>query len=202
MIRFNLPFPTTVVASLVAVLVTAIGTGTVLAQCTIDFEDQSDGTPIAIQYRFCGVVFSGDAGDPPPKIFDYGPDDIGKILHSYDWYSPMVLKFVDSGNLVDPDPVAYIEFDNPASDGDILHVEVFAVDGSLIGSHTSTIGSPETVTFNFGQPIAARMVVDDEFDTAFTVDNLTLADEPPIFRGRFESGETSRWSGTVGIPEK
>lgn len=168
------------------------------AQCTIDFDDQPDGAMITTQYvADCGVHFAGTAGDPPPQVYDYGAQDIGRILHSHDWYAPIRVRFVQPHNYLIDRPVTYIEFDSPTGDNDLLEVRIFDANGTEIASYSSTVGSPETVVFDLGGPVAASMLIDDRNGTAFTVDNLTAAIEPPIFRGRFESGDTSRWSATV-----
>ncbi len=70
----------------------------VAADREIGFEEFPSGTEITTQYLSCSVIFAGDGTDPPPLIYDYGPGVIGRILHSHDWYAPMVVSFVEPTN--------------------------------------------------------------------------------------------------------
>jgi hypothetical protein len=110
-----------------------------------------------------------------------------------------VVSFVNPANASQYRPVSFIKFDNPVDVGDILHVEVYDADDTLIGTYDSTLGSPETVVFDLGGPVGAYMIVDDRFETAYTVDEIIVLDEPPVFIDGFESGNTDRWSEAVAF---
>ena len=152
---------------------------------TIDFEDYPSDTVITNQYLSLGVLFSGAAGDPPPRIYDY-VGGYGRVLRSHDWYAPMVISFVDPGNPNNYSPVSYIAFDNPVdSEVDYIAVNVYDQNDGLVYQYLST--SPEYVVINLGSAIAAYMVLDDAQNTAYIIDDLT-------FEGGVTAVEAGTWS--------
>jgi hypothetical protein len=186
--------PATCILSSTIALMTIIPTAA--ADCSIDFENLPHGTAVSQQYQGCGVVFDSLPGQPLPMIYDASPAPEGKILHSWDWYAPVIVSFVNPANPSEYRPVSYIQFGNPAGDMDVLYVRVFTTNGSLIGTYTSPFGSPETVALDFGDPIAAFMIVDDQGDTAYIMDDLIVLEESPIFMDGFDVGNADRWSNT------
>ena len=196
--RSNLTTSTSLTCFLRAVIAFAVsmaGGGWVAADCEIGFEGFPGGTEITTQYLSCGVIFAGDGADPPPLIYDYGAGPTGKILHSHDWYAPMVVSFVEPTNRNQYRPVARIEFDSPAEDGDLVLVVVYDVNGVPVTSYVSPSQGPETIIIDLGAPVAAFMTIDDISLTAYTVDNLKVfLSSSLIFMDGFESGGTFQWS--------
>ena len=199
--KSNLTTSTSLTCFLRAVIAFAVsmaGGGWVAADCEIGFEEFPSGTEITTQYLSCGVIFAGDGTDPPPSIYDYGSGTIGRILHSHDWYAPMVVSFVEPTNQNQYRPVARIEFDNLSPDGDLVVVTVYDVNGMTLATYASPNPGPETIIFDFGAPVIAFMIVDDISSTAYTVDNLKVfLSTSTIFRDGFETGNPYQWSTTV-----
>jgi hypothetical protein len=136
----------------------------------VDFEGYPSGTIITDQYVDLGVLFSGIDSDPPPRTHEY-VDLYGKVLRSHNWYDAMVITFVNPDNPAAARPVQIIEFDNPIdTEVDYIQVEVYDVDDVLIYSYLST--SPEHVAIDLGLPSASYMILDDDQDTAYVIDNL------------------------------
>jgi hypothetical protein len=142
---------------------------------TITFEEFATGTIITDQYINYGVVFSGLETDQDPIIHDYGPATLGRILHSYDWYGAIVVRFVNPLNSEDYRPVRRISFDN-AGGSDYIVVKIYNSQDSLIYSHTSF--GAEHLDIKLADYQAAYMVLDDSLETAYAFDNLYIDHQP------------------------
>ncbi|MDM7917426.1 MAG: hypothetical protein ACE15D_14825 [Candidatus Eisenbacteria bacterium] len=158
---------------LLVCIVAAIGllgvTGLARAE-TVTFDEYGSGTPITDQYLPQGVVFSGYGADPPPQIYDY-VGYIGRVLISYDWYSAMVIRFVEPSDPGTYRPVSEIAFDNPIdSEVDYIVARVYDANDNLIYEYTSS--SPERVEIQLGSAEGAYMILDDDQNTAYVIDNL------------------------------
>jgi hypothetical protein len=194
------------VKTLTAFLIAMTGVCASAVECDAPF-DYPTGTQISYQYGSCGFVFEGVGGDPPPETYNFGTHP-GSILRSHDWYSPLVVRFIDPAKPNFYRPVARIEFDNPLQ-LDLVYVEVFDSNGQLLTTYITTaardVGDPvERVVIDVGWPLAAYMIIYDGepgdsgwFGPAYTIDNLTTSLTSSLFEDGFESGDTSAWSAAL-----
>ncbi len=195
--------------SLVASLVAMTGVCAFAVECEVRF-DHPTGAQITNQYVPCGFIFEGLGTDPPPETYEYEGFP-GTILHSHDWYSPMVVRFVDPAQPSAVRPVARIEFDNPIP-VDLVQVEVFDSNDQVLATHLTAGTRPseepvERIVIDVHAPLAAYMVIFDGtpgdsgwFGPAYTIDNLSTSLTSSFFEDGFESGDTSAWSTTVPGP--
>jgi hypothetical protein len=188
----------------IAFLVAMTGVCASAVECEAQF-NYPTGTQIAYQYGSCGFIFEGVGGDPPPETYNYGAHP-GSILHSHDWYSPLLVRFINPAKPNFYRPVARIEFDNPIEQ-DLVYVEVFDSNDQILTTYITTnaprdVGDPvERVVIDVGEPLAAYMIIYDGEDTgntgyAYTVDNLSTWLTSSLFTDGFESGDASVWSAT------
>lgn len=139
---------------------------------TINFTPYATGMIINNQYQSEGVIFSGYNGSGDPEVYDY-TGELGKILHSDDWYNPIRLNFVDTINGSSYFLAKKIEFDNPINtETDYISINVYDSLDNLIRHYLSE--SPEHIVLNFDMPVAAYMVLDDSSHTAYIVDNFLI----------------------------
>jgi hypothetical protein len=131
----------------------------------IRFNEYSTNTVITDQYTDRAVLFSGTVEGQDPVVYDYGPDQWGRALHSYNWYGEILVRFVVPQNPETPRLVRYISFDNPIEpEIDYVNVKVYDNQDLLIYNYTSR--SPERISVDPGKTIAAYMVLDDSLQTA------------------------------------
>lgn len=190
--------------TLTAFLVAMTGVYASAVECEARF-DYLTGTQIAYQYVSCGFIFEGVGGDPPPETYNYGTHP-GSILHSHDWYSPLLVRFINPAKPNFYRPVARIEFDNPISQ-DFVYVEVFDSNDQVLTTYMTAavrnVGDPvERVIIDLGEPLAAYMIVydgtdDGNFGVAYTFDNLSTSLTSSLFADGFESGDTTAWTATL-----
>ncbi|MEO8066886.1 MAG: T9SS type A sorting domain-containing protein [Flavobacteriales bacterium] len=157
----------------------AIGQLNAVAQCdTLDFEGILSGTNFTNQYQSCGVVFSSNGIITPPVTYDYGSLSWTSVLHSYDWYGELRMDFVDPADGVTPVPVGYVSFDNSVgSEIDYIMGTAYDVNGIALTTFYSI--SPERIELNIGGAGIAYIVLDDDQNTAYVIDNIVIAGAEP-----------------------
>ena len=140
---------------------------------TINFSQDLGGTVITNQYIQQGALFSG-VGTLGPQVIDFDTiGNLGKVLHSHNWYDPIRIDFVDTVIGTSINLVQKIGFLNAVwQETDYIKIDVYDQIDNLLYHYLSA--SPEYVTIDFGIPEAAYMILDDSANTAYVIDNIIL----------------------------
>ncbi len=139
---------------------------------TINFNELSSGTIVSTQYTSShGAIFSGWPQGNYCDTYDYGLPGWGSILKSSTWYDGIRIDFVNPNDTSEVMPVCVFGFNNPIdTEIDYIVVRFYDINDNLIHTHHSV--SPELVNINLGSSGAAYVTMEDEFDSAYVVDDL------------------------------
>ena len=147
---------------------------------TINFNGLTTGTVLSDQFASThGAIFSGWPQGNYVDTYDYGEGSWGSIAKSSSWYDGIRIDFVNPMDTTEVVTVCQFGFNNPINtEIDYIVVRFYDINDNLIHTHHSI--SPEMININLYPNGAAYVTMEDEYDSAYVIDDLWFEAGCPV----------------------